>query len=295
MRLLKFSLFLGVFMLGHFLVQAQSFLGWQYNDRYFSVNLGTGKSGYNGDLSHGKVFQKGLSTFHVGLEARLYSRISAKAELTYFNISGNDDRAPAGSFEQQRNLSFSGNNLEYSLSMMYYFLNPYGGKYYKRKPVDPYLSIGVAALYFNPTAELDGETYQLRRYQTENVRYGTIAMAIPIGLGAKLSINEFINLIPEIGYRYGLTDYLDDVSGQYGGPYTNATAAALSNRKEEIEIVNRNAFDLMVPDNQRGDATKRDDYYFISVRVECYLPPDLFSSRKNKQHLYKKPSAFDKL
>ncbi|MEM8894197.1 MAG: hypothetical protein AAGC88_06450 [Bacteroidota bacterium] len=275
---------------------AQSFLGWQYNDRYFSVNVGSGKVGYSGDLSHDRVFQPGLASASVGVEARLLSRVSARFEARWFNISGSDSRAE-DDFGLQRNLSFRSSNIEIELSGMYYFLNAYQGMYYKRKPIDPYVSLGAGLVFYNPKTDLDGTTYTLRDYSTEGRNYGGSAFIIPVGIGAKLSLNEFVNLIPEFGYRVTFTDYLDDVSGRYGGPYNDPIAAALSNRKDEVGVINQSIYDQLVPGAQRGDEASRDSYYMITVKLEVYLPPDLFvtrGSKHSKQKLYKKPSAFDK-
>jgi hypothetical protein len=278
------------------LANAQSFMGWQYNDRYFSVNVGTGKVGYAGELSHGRVFQKGLASASIGVEARLLNKISARVEARWYNISGADNRAE-DEFSLQRNLSFRSSNIELDLSGMYYFLNAYKGMYYKRKPIDPYISLGVGMTLFNPKTDLNGTTYTLRDYKTEGRSYGGMAFIIPVGIGAKLSLNEFINLIPEVSYRMVFSDYLDDVSGTFGGPFDDAIAGALSNRKDEVGVINQEFYDRLVTGAQRGDAISQDKYYMITIKLEAYLPPDLFKSKGakySKQKLYKKPSAFDK-
>jgi hypothetical protein len=157
--------------------------------------------------------------------------------------------------------------------------------------------LGVGLTLFNPKTDLNGTTYKLRDYTTEGRSYGGSAFIIPLGIGAKLSLNEFINLIPEVSYRFTFSDYLDDVSGNYGGPYDDPIASALSNRKDEVGVINQEFYDRMVPGAQRGDASSRDSYYMITIKLEAYLPPDLFKSKGakySKQKLYKKPSAFDK-
>jgi hypothetical protein len=277
---------------------SQSFLGWQYNDRYFSLSVGTGKVGYQGELSHNKYFQKGLAQLNAGLEARLYNRFSARVEFYYYNITGNDQLARNNSFEQQRNLSFFANNYEVSLSGMYYILNPYAGKYFKRKATDLFLTAGIGATKYTPMAHLDGETFDLRKYETEGKTYSNYALVVPVGIGLKFKLNEFLNIITEAGYRIAFTDRLDDVSAQYGGPYTDNIAAALTNRKSEIGVINQEAYDKMIPNGQRGDLRSKDQYYFASVKLEVYLPSDLLRRKGNKyskEKIFKKPSGFDKI
>ena len=298
MRIVHISLLsMVMWALSSTVIHAQSFMGWQYNDRYFSVNVGTGKVGYAGDLSHGRVFQKGLASASVGVEARLLNKISARVEARWYNISGADNRAEDDEFSLQRNLNFRSSNVEIDLSGMYYFLHAYQGMYYKRKPIDPYLSAGLGLTFFNPKTDLNGTTYSLRDYRTEGRSYGGTALIIPLGIGAKLSLNEFINLIPEFSYRVVFSDHLYDVAGTYGGPFDDPVAAALSNRKDEVGVINQELYDRMVPGAPRGDDRSQDRYYMFTIKLEAYLPPDLFVSKGakySKQKLYKKPSAFDK-
>lgn len=293
---IKYLLLLSCFVLLHTVALAQSFMGWQYNDRFFSVNVGTGKVGYAGDLSHDRVFQKGLASASFGIEARLLKKISARVEARWYNISGSDAQAEDDEFSLQRNLNFRSSNFELDISGMYYFLNSYQGMYYKRKAIDPYISLGVGLTFFNPKTDLNGTTYALRDYKTEGRSYGGSAFIVPLGIGAKLSLNEFINLIPEFSYRIVFSDYLDDVSSTFGGPFSEPIPAALSNRKDEVGVINQEFYDRMVPGAQRGDALSQDKYYMITIKLEAYLPPDLFKSKGakySKQKLYKKPSAFD--
>ena len=55
----------------------------------------------------------------------------------------------------------------------------------------------------------------------------------------------------------------------------------LSNRKDEIPIVNANAYDKLVPGGQRGNPTFKDQYMFMSFQLEVFLP-------KNKEAMFKK-------
>jgi hypothetical protein len=296
-KILRFLTLVTIWLVSHSAF-AQSFLGWQYNDRYFSFSIGTGKVGYQGELSHDKYFQKGVAQLNVGLEARLLNRVSARLEFYNYSITGNDRLAPDNSFEQQRNLSFFANNYEASLSGLYYVLNPYAGKYYKRKATDLFITAGVGVTRFTPMTYLNGTAYNLRDYKTEGVAYGKYALVVPLGIGLKFTLNEFLNVITELGYRVVFTDRLDDVSAKYGGPFTENIEAALANRKSEIGVINQEAYDRMIPNGQRGDLSSKDQYYFASIKIEAYLPRDLLRKKGNKyskEKILKKPSGFDKI
>lgn len=288
------KLILLILMLAN-LAEAQSFLGWQYNDRYFSTYIGTGRSGYIGELSNTKPLTGGLGHFNIGLEARLYTRIAARTQITFYNLEGSDANAADSSANRQRNLSFKSKNIEFTFQGVYYFLK-YGGKYYKRRAYEPFIAAGVGFTTFNPQAELDGTTYDLRDFQTEGVEYGNRALIIPLNVGVKAKLNEFMNLTLDLGYRFTFTDYLDDVSENYGGPFPDGSLeASLSNRKDEISIVNQEAFERFLPGARRGDGGKSDAYFFINFNLEFFLPRDLLKSkggRVKKERILGKPSAY---
>ncbi|MFT7197222.1 MAG: hypothetical protein ACI83W_001591, partial [Marinoscillum sp.] len=102
-----------------------------------------------------------------------------------------------------------------------------------------------------------------------------------VGAGPKWKINPFVNLATEITYRFTFTDYLDDVSGNYPASYPDITTELLSNRKDEIPVVNQAAYDLLTNGNPRGDSSNKDAYLFLNFKVEFYLPPGLFSKKKS--------------
>jgi hypothetical protein len=262
-----------------FLLQGQNFLSWKFNDRYFSISAGTGSSTYFGELNYNNKINDGFSQLNAGIEARLLNRIGARVEATYFTLKGNDTNAPDSSFQKQRNLSFQSKNIQLQLNAIYY-LKPYQGDYYRRWIFDPYLVSGVGYLHYSPTAELAGERYSLREAKTEGEEYKKWAITVPIGIGAKFRINEFANVNLEIAYNYALTDRLDDVSENFGTEFSSSTAELLSNRKDEIGVVNPDFYDQMIPGSRRGNSSNKDGYLLISIKAEFFIPPSLFAKKK---------------
>ena len=269
---------------------AQNFLSWQYNDRYFSFSVGTGTSTYFGELNSKNSINTDLSQFSLGLEARLLSRVGARLEATNFKILGDDKNAADSSFQQQRNLSFESRNYHFQFHLIYY-IKPYQGDYYKRWAFDPYVFSGVGYLNFKPTAELGGERYDLREAQTEGISYKKWVTTIPVGIGGKFKVNEFLNVNVEVSYHFTFTDYLDDVSESYATEFSSSIAQLLSDRKDEIGVVNQTFYDQIQPGAPRGNPDDNDRFLQISIKAEIFLPPDLFS-RKNKKAIIKKPSAY---
>lgn len=293
--MLRKSLLTSIFFLSVFACSAQSFLSWQLRDRYWSVFAGTGWTGYMGELTHNSPMSDGLSHWNAGIEARLYSRIGARVSFARYTIDGTDKNATDSSAHRQRNLSFVSKNWEWQFQVVYYFLK-YNKKYHARRTYEPYLAVGFGQTFFNPQAELNEELHDLRPLMTENVGYKTNSWIIPVSLGLKAKLNEFLNLSLDLGYRFTFSGYLDDVSNNFGGPYDDGSLEQrLSNRKDEIAIINREAFDSLVPGAQRGDGTN-DGYFLINLNIELYLPRDLFkgkNGKNKKEKILGKPSAYD--
>lgn len=268
---------------------SQNFLSWQFNDRYFSFTVGTGSSTYFGELNANNSIHKSPSQFNVGLEARLLSRLGARLEAHYLTLDGADSNAPDSSFQQQRNLSFESRNFQVHLGMVYY-IKPYRGDYYKRWIFDPYLVAGVGYMLYNPAARLGNERFLLRDATTEGVSYKKWVVTLPLGAGAKFKINEFLNINLEAVYHFAFTDYLDDVSGSYATEFASSTAELLSDRKDEIGVINSDFYDQIQPGSQRGNSNDNDRFLLINIKAEIFIPSDLFSRKSNA--IIKKPSAY---
>lgn len=269
--------------------QAQNFLSWQFNDRYFSLTVGTGSASYFGELNYKNSLNDQFSLATVGLEARLLSRLGARIEGHYLTLEGQDANAPDNTFERQRNLSFESRNIQFQLAGVYY-LKPYRGDYYKRWVFDPYLVAGIGYLKYNPAARLGGERFLLREAQTEGVDYKKWAFTIPFGAGAKFKVSEFLNVNFEVLYHLTRTDYLDDVSSAYATEFSNSISEFLSDRKDEIGVINPEFYDQIQPGARRGDTSNKDKFLLICLKAEIFIPPGLFS--RKEQPVLKKPSAY---
>lgn len=257
---------------------SQSFLGNQYNDRYFTVNAGIGQSAYFGELNHRFQLQEGLSHYNIGIEARLLNHFSARTEFILYKIGGRDSDASDSSFFQQRNLSFKSTNFEANFQLQYYFF-PYNDIYHKRRPIEPFVVAGIGFTTLNPKTEFGGSSHKLRELKTEGVNYGPIAVVLPVGLGVKFKISQFVNLIIEASYRFTFEDYLDDVSTDYISSFESELAGTLSNRKGEVGILNQAFNDQLVVGQPRGDDSNNDSYVGFAIKVEYYLPSNLFSKK----------------
>ncbi|WP_147302953.1 hypothetical protein [Marinoscillum furvescens] len=267
---------LGITLITCLAAHAQNFLSWQLNDRYFSVQAGAGFASYRGELKHNGSIQNEVSNLNLAIEARLWSKVSARLLVGNYAIRGHDKHAPDSSWARQRNLSFYSRNLEAALQGVFY-LRSYRGDYYKRWKLDPYVALGVGFTTVNPMADLGNESYALYDIATEDASYSRLTVILPAAAGLKWKVNPYLNFITEVAFRYTFSDYLDDVSGQYPTSYPNTTAELLSNRKDEIGVVNEEAYESLTSGMPRGDHSDKDAYLFLNLKLEYYLPPGLFS------------------
>lgn len=273
-------------------VLAQSF----YNrriDRQWIASAGSGVASYFGELKNdGDIFHGTLYNIEVGLERRFNERISVRTNLTFFQTKGSDAISNAEG-RVTRNLSFTSANLELAaIGVVQLF--PEVGRYYQRPAINPYLFLGIGGVFFSASAVVPdtyhdgtpipeaGQKKSLRQYRTEAVDYSPVTMVIPMGVGVKMMIQPALNVSVNGGYRYTFSDYLDDVSTVHvdDADFTDPLAAAFSDRGPEVGANPRPAGSV------RGNPDRGDGYFIFSIRVDYYLPPQVFGSggggRKNR-------------
>lgn len=267
-------LFLGFLLLLPEYSEAQSFFAIR-RQRSLILTAGTGTSTYYGELANPGAFGKMQSNVNVGLQLYVTPRISARAELNWFQLKGSDaDSNDPG--RKKRGLSFRDNCWEASFTgAISLYAN--GNRYYRRPNINVYAFTGIGLLYFNPKAQLNGTYYALQPMKTEGVSYNRLQPVIPMGLGLRLKTGPNTNIVIEGGYRKTFTDYLDDVSTKYTAPSSNATTAYFQNPNNltynngtaPIPAGENNNF---VAGYKRGNPNTMDSYFLMNVKVEYYLP-----------------------
>jgi hypothetical protein len=256
-----------------FVVDAQSFFALR-RDRNFLVSVGTGTATYKGEMVNPGDFGSLRPNVAIGAEYYLNSRLSVRGELTYFQLRGDDKKADDDRWE--RNLSFKSGNVELAV-LGAVNLSPMGLRFYQRSALNIHAFAGIGVLYFNPKAEIDGKWYALQPLQTEGKRYSRIQPVIPFGLGARIKLDPFFNILIEGGYRITFTDYLDDVSiRRYPDPATlkSDLSRRLSDRRPEIGTQPDNPTQVGV----RGNPKENDGYLILNVTLQYYLPKMIFEN-----------------
>jgi hypothetical protein len=272
---------------------AQSFYSNRINRRWMATG-GLGYARSLGDLTNpGSYFDTRLNIVG-GLQYRFTNRVQAGVNLMAFQLSGDDQDIDPELNTRSRGLSFVSNNLELSATASV-SLFPTANRFTQRKLVNPFVFAGLGVLLFDPRAEVPeflrdeagdtimavpraGEMVTLRQYQTERPNtYGRFAMVIPVGVGVRVKVTEFIDITAQVSNRITFTDYLDDVSGvggDKGRGYPDKNLFDLNNPEDVTALA------LSDPTGQgeiRGNP-ESDDYYLIfNVKAEFYIQGDMLN------------------
>ena len=241
------------------------------------VGVFGGLAAYNGELAE-KPFPRKVTNGAIGVTAgyELTEKILLRAGYTYA-IVGGADRYSDKPASLARNLAFESKISEFSLIGEYDIYSLYERRF------TPYLLAGISVFHFNPYA-FNGSTQKifLKPLSTEGQGvagytdrkpYSLIQPALPVGGGLKFAITDKINIALEVGVRFTLTDYLDDVSKSYIDP-TELLAARgqlavdMSYRGDELPNGDPN---YPTKGFQRGGDNIKDIFYFTGFHLTYRL------------------------
>ena len=263
--------------------------------QYFEAGIFAGVSNYQGDLTPNIMeaseyapafgaFGRYNFTGHFAVKGHFYKGL----------LKGSDHNAQLNKGNRARNLSFQTDIYEIGITAEYNLINYNIAS--KDHVTTPYIFAGISGVFFNPQAELNGQWYDLQPIGTEgqglpgyDAPYSQFTIGIPAGLGVKFNINEKASIGLELGMRYTLTDYLDDVSTAYPDLKVLAEnkgdfAAALSYRKLEFNP------DLVEDPTgtTRGDSNNNDLFFFGGVTLSVNIGKVKDFRTRNGQPLKKK-------
>lgn len=249
------------------------------------IGIGIGASNYLGEIGGNELPRRDF-VWDVKLEqTRLaYSMFyrkkfnndwAIKANILYTRLKGNDALS-SNPGRRARNLSFRTDLLEISGTAQFYLYEKYDVGGHGRYLVEfrPYLFAGVGLTYFSPAAELNGEWIRLRQLKTEGQSkpYSPVTLSIPAGGGLYLNFHKRYRISWELGYRITLTDYLDDISGNYAD--LNGLSAQLGNRYNELppdQQSNLPSAKNYQPGEKRGDAKNKDGFIYTDLGFSYVL------------------------
>lgn len=243
--------------------------------QYMELGVSSGFSQYTGDLQSEYEAEENNVSFGFFARYNWSRNLALKAQFLQTTLTGNDANQKAfNTFEANRNLSFKARLFELGLQGEWNIT-----KFDIRadKTTAPYLFGGLALIYSNPRAELGDRWFDLQPLGTEGQtleggkKYSKLGIAFPIGAGLKISLSERINVGVDFGYRFTLTDYLDDVSGVYPNvallEEQNPIAGQLSFRSPEI-LPQLAGNPVGKP---RGNPTDKDGYFIGNITFSFNL------------------------
>jgi hypothetical protein len=293
--------------------------------QYMTIGLAINALNYYGDISPKPRRVSSDITFTrpafaIDFNYRIGPRIAIQSQYMWGTLKGSDSESADpndlsnGIYRYKRNVSFRNQINELSVvSIVDLFKNE--GNYISRVRWTPYGYVGVSGFLSNPQGQAPatdlhgvalpeaGQWINLRPLGTEgqysnldptDANYGIkpyskFQFAIPFGFGARIRINEVLDLSADIGYRLTFTDYLDDVSQNYVdlGVLNSELARAMSYRTGELNLgpanessyegrdgvtyTTENGYGREHPDNKRGGKNERDIFLVTSVRISYII------------------------
>lgn len=298
-----------------FIVSEHAFTQSLYRYRFeepWSISVSTGPTQYFGELYSLWKYNEGIQpdwNANIALRRTLGTRIRARAEFSYYQISGQDPPSDPRAFRFPRNLHFRARNMEASMIGEFHW-KPVKVYNITRSYFNLYGFAGVGVSSNDPKAELNGRWVDLRPLQIENNPYNKYIIVFPTGIGAKYKLNVYADLILELNYRWTLTDYMDDISAfNISEFYLDLVADYQSgNNQDRLRLAVRNPQFLREdngePDiqkilNNRGrirrgsGLTERfDGYAGLNVGIEIYLSPDIWDNWIFRNRLNEKRFRF---
>lgn len=228
-----------------------------------------GGSNYHGDVAPNVVWRNTGAAFGPFFRYNFNPYVSYRAQATYGHISAADSNF---SPQAHRNLSFHTDLFEASQTFEFNFHR--FGVNVLDKNFTPYLTLGIAAFYFNPKTNYGAGQQTLRSHLTEGQKrsYSTLQVSLPIGFGLKYNLSRNWVVGMEAVWRKTFTDYLDDVKGSYPDfkkhqDQYGQVSAELSHRHTALGKAPYRA------GTQRGDRHLKDWYFFLGFTLSYRFTP----------------------
>ncbi|WP_449495060.1 hypothetical protein [Belliella filtrata] len=311
--------YLGTFLAFGFLfligghTSAQSLYRYRFEEPW-SISFSGGATQYFGELYSLWKYHEGIQpdwNGNIAIRRTIGTRLRARADFSYYQISGGDLPSDRRANRIPRNLHFRARNVEAALIGEYHW-KPVKLYNITRNFFNLYAFAGVGVSSNNPKAMLRNEWIDLRPLQLENNPYNKYVMVFPTGIGAKYKLNVYMDLTLEMNYRWTLTDYLDDISaynvsefyldlvrdyGTFGeGPNPDRLRLAIRNPnfltsdgEPDVERILQNGGRI-----RRGSGLDErfDGYLSFNVGLEIYLSPDIWDNWIFRNRLYEKRFRF---
>lgn len=276
MKKLIFVLSMLVFLAG--IKSANAQYEGEVQEGEFGLSLGAAH--YFGDLNTRAKVNRPKMAVGAFFRKQFGNYVALRAAIHFAQLGYSDVYNTHNEYQRRRNLSFNSNIFELTVQGDFNF--------FRFVPADPYynftpyITLGVGVFSYDPYAFLNDRKVFLRPLGTEGQGtaeypdrkpYNTMAICFPFGVGVKYALNPRMNIGFEAGYRFTMTDYLDDVSKTYVGadkfpplPDGNPSVAQLlQDRSFETGDV------IGIEGRQRGFSKQKDHFLISEVTLSFNL------------------------
>ena len=282
--------------------------------------IGAGASNYLGDLGGQDApgqpfvydFEPTMTRYAISAGARYFIKEyqAIRGYATYARVRG-DDALTNYPNRRFRNLNFKSPIIEVAGIYELHILKPkyihYMGagstRIFDGNRFGAYMAGGLGLFYFNPKGQLGSQYFALQPLRTEGQGfpdgpdpYRRLSVSFPMGGGVYMLLNNNYTIGVDFGYRWTITDYLDDASTFF---YDN-TAIEARDGKLAAYFANPSVALDNVPDdfwyteNQpRGGQNNNDTYLFLQLTLSKSFAPSI-SNKPFKQRKKGKNPSFDK-
>lgn len=232
------------------------------NGQDIDVGVFVGGSYYLGELNPGRQFLFTRPAYGGLVRFNINERFAIRGQLVRGELAGDDAVSRAN---ELRNLRFVSPLTELSTTFEFNFLEYLSGSHVHF--FSPYIFGGPAFFTFSPKAEFQGQTISLRDIGTEgqldDEKYNLYSFAFAFGVGFRYSISSRIGMSLEWGMRKTMTDYIDDISGNYYVDFSQLDAPDIRMR----HILSDPAPIKHQPGIQRGNPQTKDWYSFAGITL----------------------------
>lgn len=245
----------------------------QHHTNFSRSELGVmlGGSYYIGDLNQFGHFKNTKPAIGIIYRYNIHSRVSFRANFTYGSLFA-DDKQSKIELLRNRNLNFSSDIFELGAGVEFnYFPFQLGHDRYKGTA---YVLAEIGVFQMNPKTNYNGGLVELQPLGTEGQgtvlnnrpNYSLYQIAIPLGVGFKLSLGKIASFGLEYGIRKTFTDYIDDVGSN---SYVDATDLAEANGPLAATLSNRSLDGSRY--GSRGNSATKDWYAFAGATLTFRL------------------------
>jgi hypothetical protein len=239
-----------------------------------------GAAQYFGDLNPNPRFNTPNLAASAFFRKQFGNYVAARIQGSYAFLAYSDKYNKSNEFMYRRNLSFNTNIWELAILGDFNFFKFVPGSENYR--FTPYITLGLGVFNYNPYTYYQGQKVYLRPLGTEGQGsaaypdrkpYGSMAVAFPLGVGVKYSLNRTMSIGFELLYRFTTTDYIDDVSKTYA---PDAQTQFLPNGQPTLwYALQDRSYETGEPigikDRQRGYSNQKDSYLTGQVMLTFNL------------------------